>query len=213
MSRIITRFLIIVATATAICVVAVLLYKKQDFSEAAWAILAAALAVITSAISAWNAQRVVELEEDRLRPYPYPCFDTTSRYGLILLRVRNSGQSTAYKIKLKMNKPLLDSKGKEIKFGNSEETSIIPVLFPGHSISKTVDGHVDFYGMQESHKYTGEIEFQDAQGKVYRHEFILDAEMYKNTPLYSEEQLKTAFELQKIPGELVKINRNLGKMK
>ena len=215
MSRITTRIFLGITLILAIGIAYFSLTSIQTSTDAAWATLAAALAVVTAMISAWGAQRVVELEEDKQRPYPYPCFDIASRYGLMLLRVINTGGGTAHNISLSWDKPLLSSKGISISFSPDRGTPEIPILMPEQSIAKTVDGHIEFFGMKGNHEYSGVIHFSDASGKRYKHRFILDAEMYKDTPLYSDEELKTHFELQKIPEEIGKIRKelsNLGRM-
>ena len=63
-----------------------------------WATLTAVLAVIAAVISAWPALRVLEIQEDSLRPRPTPYFDLTSRYGLLLLRVKNLGNYILYSL-------------------------------------------------------------------------------------------------------------------
>jgi len=212
MSRITTRIFLGISLILAMGVAYFSLTSIKTPTDAAWATLAAALAVVTSMISAWSAQRVVELEEDKQRPYPYPCFDTTSRYGLMLLRVINTGGGAAHNISLIWDKPLKNAKGEDIRFSPDRDTAEIPVLLPGQSIAKTVDGHIGFFGMNTRHEYSGSILFTDASGKKYKKRFVLDAEMYKDTPLYSEEELKTHYELQKIPDELGKMRKELANL-
>lgn len=181
-------------------------------SDATWAVLAAALAVVTSIISAWGALRVIELEEDKLCPNPYPHFDTTSRYGLMLLRVTNSGGGAAYNIDLIWDEQLVNSRGEIIRYSPDRKSPEIPVLLPGESVSKTVDGYIQFFGMQKRHEYSGDVKFTDGKGRKFKRRFVLDAEMYKGTPYYSEEELKTHYELQKLPSELQKLTSEVTKL-
>ncbi len=199
MSRITTRLLLAFAIFISIIVTAIALKPALDGKEAAWAVIAASLAVITSVVSSWNAQRVVELEEDKQLPYPYPYFDLKSRYGLILLRVTNFGQSAAHNIKINFDIELIDHKGKSITFISGDGDSKIPILLPQQSLSKTIDGHVDFFKQKKVQNYTGTIKFENSSGKRMEHPFIIDAEMYAETPTYDKEDLKTHYELQKIP--------------
>ena len=199
MSRRTTRVLLALAVFIAIIVTAISLKSALAGTEAAWAIIAASLAVITSVVSSWNAQRVVELEEDRQLPYPYPYFDVKSRYGLILLRVTNFGHSAAHNIKIEFDNELFDHRGRSVNFISKDGKSNIPILLPQQSVSKTVDGHVDFFKQQKVQNYTGTIKFENASGKKMEHPFIIDAEMYAETPTYDKEDLKTHYELQKIP--------------
>lgn len=213
MSRFTTRLLLAFAISISIIVTAIALKSAVDGKEAAWAVIAASLAVITAVVSSWNAQRVVELEEDRQLPYPYPYFDVKSRYGLILLRVTNFGQSAAHNIKIEFDNELIDHKGKSINFISGDGDSNIPILLPQQSISKTVDGHVDFFEQNKVQNYTGTIKFENASGKKMKHPFIIDAEMYAETPTYDKEDLKTHYELQKIPKAIEELSNILKSLK
>lgn len=175
----------------------------------AWATLAAALAVITSMVSAWGAQRVMELEEARMSPYPYPQFDTKSRYGLLLLKITNYGGGAAHSVRLIWDNPLKNSNGKSIDFSNSEGSENLSVLLPNQHISKIVDGTVGFFSVPGPHLYRGTVEFEDGAGKKRSHKFHLDAECLMGTPTYDEEGPKTHYELQKLPGELEKLRKSI----
>lgn len=180
-----------------------------DGQKEAWATLAAALAVVTSMVSAWGAQRVVELEEARMSPYPYPQFDVKSRYGLLLLKITNFGGSTAHDVKLEWDKPLKNSHGNTVDFISSDESESLAILLPNQHISKIVDGQIEFFSVAGPHLYTGTLRFKDCLGKERRHKFYLDADCLKGTPTYDEEGLKTHYELQKLPGELEKLRKSI----
>ena len=197
----------------------------------AWATLAAALAVITSMVSAWGAQRVVELEEARMSPYPYPQFDTKSRYGLLLLKITNFGGGAAHNVRLiwdkplknsngntseprfveavSWDKPLKNSNGNTIDFSNSEESENLSILLPNQHISRIVDGLVGFFSVASPHLYSGTVEFKDGAGKKRNHKFHLDADCLKGTPMHDEEGPKTHYELQKLPDELAKLRKSI----
>jgi len=214
MSPITTRLflgftLLLALAAGAFSIQAIIADQKE-----AWATLAAVLAVVTSMISAWGAQRVVELEEDKQAPYPYLQFDASSRYGLLLLRITNFGGSAAHSVKINWDSPLKNSDGRSIDFSDGSESSTLSVLLPGQHISKIVDGHVQFFSVPGPHIYSGEIEFRDSNSKKRSHRFFLDAESLKGTPTYDEESLKTHYELQKLPEKidlLCKVVEKIGK--
>jgi hypothetical protein len=212
MSRLTTRVFLGLALILAVGVAFVSLNAALDGKDSAWAALAAALAVITSMVSAWGAQRVVELEEDKMMPFPYPQFDVTSRYGLMLLKMTNFGGSAAHHIRIVWDEPLTNSKGVEVKFAPDTESNVIPVLVPGQHVSKIVDGHIEFFAAKHAHTYRGRIEYQDSTGAQRNHPFMLDAEAYKGAPLYDEESLKTHHELQKLPDYFQKLNTQITKI-
>lgn len=213
MSRLTTRVLLGLSLILAIGVGWLSFGSIDGVDPSPWATLAAALAVVTAVISAWGAQRVVELEEDKQRPYAFPYFDTTSRYGLILFRVANSGGSAAHNIKMKWEEPLLDSKSNEVRFSPTRDDMQIPILFPGQSLARIVDGHVQFFGMDRRHEYRGTISFEDSRGRTFSQPFVMDAEMYRETPSYEREDIKTHFELQKIPSAVQKVENELKRIR
>lgn len=213
MSRITTRIFLGLALLLAIAVVSAVLSKSNADVASVGASIAGALAVVTAVVSAWGAQRVVELEEDRQKPYPYPSFDLSSRYGLVLFRVENSGGSAAHGISIEWKGQPLATDGKEIRFSPEGEEIQIPVLLPSQSISKMVNGHIEFFQPGQKHQYSGTIAFKDPFGRKYSHEFKMDAEMYRGTPTHSEEEIKTHFELQKIPKHLENLEGELKKIR
>jgi hypothetical protein len=193
MSPITTRIFLGISLLLAIGTAYFSLKGISDGQKEAWATLAAALAVITSMVSAWGTQRVVELEESRLSPYPYPQFDAKSRYGLLLLKITNFGGGAAHSVRLIWDKPLKSSDGRLIDFSNLEETENLSVLLPNQHISKIVDGTAIFFSTPGPHHYSGTIEFKDGSGNKRSHKFHLDAECLRNSPRYDEEGLKTHY--------------------
>jgi len=214
LSRITTRIFLGLALLLALTVIGVVISQSSSNIATVGATLAAALAVVTAVVSAWGAQRVVELEEDRQRPYPYPSFDLSSRYGLVLFRIENSGGSAAHDISIVWSgDSLTNSAGNEVRFSDNNEGIQIPVLLPSQSISKMVDGNIEFFKSEHKHQYSGVIKFQDSAGRKYSHQFKMDAGMYLGTPTHSEEEIKTQFELQKIPEHLKNIEGVLNKIR
>jgi hypothetical protein len=213
MSRITTRIFLGIALILAVVVVGLVLLRIGPDVDSVGATIAGALAVITAVISAFGAQRVVELEEDRQKPYPYPSFDLSSRFGLVLFRIENSGESAAHDISIQWSGEPLSSEGKEVRFSPDGDKVQVPVLLPGQAISKLVDGHVQFFQSGRKHQYAGKISFKDAHGRKYSHDFRMDAGMYLGTPSHPEEAIKTHFELQKIPEHLAKLEAELKRIR
>lgn len=218
MSPLTTRFFLGLTLLLAVAAAVFSISGIQAGQKEAWATLAASLAVVTSMVSAWGAQRVVELEEQRLEPYPYPQFDATSRYGLMLLKITNFGGGAAHNIKLIWDKPLKNSHGQKVGFAQDATSGELSILLPGQHISKIVDGHVQLFQLEGPHIYSGVIEYEDSKGKRRHHKFLLDAEAYKGSPLYDDESINTHHELQKLPerlqalcNEVKKIGQQLGR--
>jgi hypothetical protein len=175
-------------------------------------VAAAALAVITSVISAWSSRRTLELQEDAQKPNVYPSFDLHSRHQVALLRVSNAGATAAYNISLDWNTDLTNSNGNKIGFFKADNIPAIPVLLPHESITQFIDVHHSFIGRHPKHEYRGKISFEDAGKRKYIRDFQLDARPYAMTPSYDKEDSRTHYQLQKIPEELGKIRDLLQKL-
>ncbi len=78
------------------------------------ATLTGLLAVIAAIIAALPALRILELQEDALRPRPTHYFDLTSRYGLLQLRIKNLGAGVAYDVVLDWKEHPVDHKGNQV---------------------------------------------------------------------------------------------------
>lgn len=207
--RLLTRVILVISFIMATIAVIFALYSLGISDPTSWAVVAAALAVVTSIISSWIAQRGFELELDSEKPYPYPIIDITSRFGIMQLKVKNFGGSVARNISIRWDKPLVNSKEEPIVFTKNNEFPDIPVLMPGDSISVKIDLSLHLFKKFEDINYTGKIYFEDASGKKKSHNFFLSIEQYRETLSFSEEEPKTHHELQKLPDEISKLSNKL----
>jgi hypothetical protein len=209
MARITARIILALSLLISIAVI-IFAFSALGFDDpVAWAAVAAALAVLTSVISSWVAQRSLELQQDAQKPYPYPSIDVTSRYGLAQLRVTNYGGSTAHNIYIKWDKPLLNSKEEPVRFTTQVGAPEISVLMPNESISILIDGSLQLFQKYQDMDYTGQIEFKDAAKRTLRHPFYLSIEKYRKSLTFAQEDVKTHHELQKLPGEMQKLHTEL----
>lgn len=214
--RLLLRIMYLFIFAVSIFVIVNAIKLMGVYKSGAWSSIAASLAVITAVISAWNAQKIIESQEDSQRPYPYLLFDISSRYMLVQLVMKNFGGSPAYDIEISWDKPLLNSSGKQISFGvNNKHNIDIPFLFQGEKISVLVDGANNIFGKykEKDLNYSGFITFKDSTGQQIKYCFYLSLEKYRNNLTYSEEGLKTDVELQKIPTAINNIQKELKKIK
>jgi hypothetical protein len=124
-----------------------------------WATLAALLAVIAAVIAVLPALRVLEIQEDVLRPRPTPYFDLTSRYNLLQLRVKNLGAGVAYDIKLKWKTRPINHKGDEV-----QSLDHISILLPQESVSTLIGASIDVVRKLSDTRFEGECHFKDASG-------------------------------------------------
>ncbi|HLI79834.1 MAG TPA: hypothetical protein VKV03_07620 [Candidatus Binataceae bacterium] len=171
--------------------------------------LAGALAVLASVISGWIATRVVELQEDTQKPYPYPYFDVRSRTGLLLVVIKNFGGSSAHDVCVEWDDPPIDMHGKPIVFGNN---GIVPVLLPNETISAIVDGTIQYFGRNERHDYGGYVKYANASGRSQQIRFVASAEKFARTPRLEDEVTLTYEKLQALPDLLKEISRNIEKV-
>lgn len=110
---------------------------------------------------------------------------------MVFLKVSNIGATPAYGVSFSWDRPLVNLKGEQVSF-SSGEASKIAILYPSQSISKTVNEHEGFFKTEGSHQYTGTIEFQNAQNRQFNASFILDGDVYLDTPLYETDELRVA---------------------
>jgi hypothetical protein len=164
-------------------------------------IIAGALAVLTSVISAGAAISVVKLTEDQLKPYPYHFIDARSRTGLIQLSVTNFGGSTAHDVRLQWKQPLLKSNGNKVSLGPRD---YIPVLLPKETMRFLVDGAIEFYAKSKEHNYSGQVEFRNSSGRRFRHPFSVSAEQFRGSLIHDDEMSQTH-------GKAASTTKNLGR--
>ena len=206
-ARNVVRALLLVAVVIAVVVSTTALLERGGRSSEAWAAFAAGLAVLAAVISAWTGQRVLELQEDALEPYPYPSIDARSRYQLVQFRITNYGGSQARDIEVKWEKALKDVDGEIVTLGVSEER--IPVLLPGEVASVVLGVTHRFYSEDSDTTCSGTIQFKTASGRKRSHDFMISGEHERRALTFYEEAPKTHYELQKLPRELEKIRDQL----
>ncbi len=189
------------------CVTLAALLLHGPKEKETWSTLAALLAVIAAVIAVLPALRVLELQEDSLRPRPTPYFDLTSRYDLLQLRVKNCGASVAYDVELKWKTRPVDHKEIEI-----QSLDHISVLLPQESVSTLVGASHEFVRKLADTRFAGECHYKDSSGKRLCHDFICSVDASQRQLLHDHEMPKTLRELQDIPKELARIAEYLEKI-
>ena len=212
-SRVFVRILIVVVGVVPWIALGLALFTLKSIPVATLTTIAAAAAVTASVVSAWNGQRVTELQQEAQRPYPYPSIDASSRYQLLQLRVTNLGGTAAHDISLEWEDRPLDFRGRPIGFSSGSGASEIAVLLPGHSVSTPINTDSEFFKKYENANYEGEITFKDASGKRAQHKFFMSAEQYRQATGYEEEEPRTLHELQNIPKELKNLTQEVTRLR
>jgi hypothetical protein len=172
-------------------------------------VFAGSAAILSAAISATIAFRSAELTEERLRPYPYPYIDTSSRYSLAQLRIRNVGGTAAHRVYLEWTGSSVPRLHKERDgsvvplLANGKENAIA-VLLPYDSLAQALDvpDKIAEQAKARGQEWKGYVNFRDSRGQKHRHPFILDVTNLRHGLLYDNEEPKTMYELQKLPEEI-----------
>ena len=193
--------LIIVALA---CLALAAFILKAPREKETWAALTGVLAVIAAIIAASPALRMLEIQEDAMRPRPTPYFDLTSRYSLLQLRVKNLGGGVAYGIQLNWKTHPINYKGEK-----ADNVDHISVLLPQESASTLIGTSVEFVKKLSNSQFEGECLCRDATGKKYRQKFICSVDGSQKQLVHDDELPKTLYELQKLPEQLNRIAKVL----
>lgn len=210
--RVLVRIVLGTAVLLAAAALVVVLWRLGPSDPGGWATVAAALAVLTSVIGSWTAQRVLELEEDKQRPQPDLRFDLESREILLLLRLTNSGGSPAFSLSIVWEEPALFISDKiphgsrEAHFSSTQPE--VPVLQPGESLALAVAPSAEFLAAPRR-IYAGTIYFNDSSGRKGSTRFQLSVEHYRFALRHDTEERITHRKIQEIPGELAGISKAL----
>jgi hypothetical protein len=194
-----------IVLVTCITLVALLLHGPKE--KETWSTLAGLLAVIAAVIAVLPALRVLEIQEDALRPRPTPYFDLTSRYDLLQLRVKNLGAGVAYDVQLTWKTHPVDHEGNEVR-----SLDRISVLLPGKSVSTLIGASHDTVKLFADTQFEGECRYKDSTGKGLRQNFIWSVDASQKQLLHENELPKTLRELQDVPKELARIAEQLEKL-
>ena len=204
--RTLARISLVLVFVACVTLAGFLLHETKE--KETWATLTGLLAVIAAVISVLPALRVLEIQEDILRPRPTPYFDLSSRYGLLQLRVKNIGGGVAYDIELHWKAHPVDHEGNKV-------TSLdkICVLLPQESASTLVGVSTHIVKELSQARFEGECWYKDSTGKKYRQNFVCSVDANQKQLLHDNELPKTLSELQEVPKELARIADQLEKFK
>jgi hypothetical protein len=195
------------ASMLVVLAVAVASVQKLGAADpAAWATLAAVLAVVAAVASAWTSQRVLELQEDAQQPNPAVVLDLRSRYQLAQFRITNHGGAAAHNVRITWQRQLRDADGNDVLLGRDVP---IPVIPQGESATVGMGVSNDFIRAHADTTCGGIISFANASGRRFARPFVVSAEHERIALVHSEETPKTQFELQKIPKELERVAREI----
>jgi len=200
--KLFTQFLLVLTLCLSLAIFLAALNVIGPGKVEAWAVLVAVLAVISSIISAWSSYSVVDLQREALKPHVTVSYDFESRFGLALLRMKNTGGTPAINIQINWNNKLKNHKEKEVDFTSPNSNSEVVYLANGEAIYKIIDSDFRFFERYTDTTISGNISYQDLKGNDLKTSFQVSAEHLRGSPNYSNEELKTNYEIQKIPKSL-----------
>lgn len=142
--------------------------------------------------------------------------DFGSRYGLLILKVTNLGDKTAYDIKISWNQPLKNHKGENIStLGETENQMNIPVLQKGQELKIIIDEVSAFFEKYSDSElaFDGDIRFKLSKNSICNlsQGFSLNLIPFRKTLYHESEQIKGFYELQKLPKKLDELIKEIKK--
>ncbi len=204
--RILFRTMFGASIFVALAVAVASVWKLGWIEPAAWATVAAALAVVAAVASAWTSQRVLELQEDAQQPNPTPVIDVRRRYGLSQFRITNHGGSEAREVRIDWDEPLRDADGKDVLLGRDLP---IPVIPAGESSSVMMGASHRLFNAHADTTRHGTIRYKNGSGREFAVRFMVSAEHERAGLVHDAEEPKTLYELQKLPDELARVAKQV----
>lgn len=198
-SRCIVRIFLV--TALAITTALILLNKKDMISPI--------LLVLSTAISIYTAQKIIEKEEDDKFPLVELRLDFSKRYGLVLFELLNRGKTNAYDIEITfVDNPVKKDKS-VVRFGREDKPYYIPILMSGESLYFTWDTSHELIKLFPQ-ELEGTIVYFDSR-KSYRtklsNEIYVSLKSYEHEVYYKDEMQKAYYEIQQIPKKLEELSK------
>ena len=192
--RILWRVLYVAAGGISIAICLFVLTTQGFLDSAAWATLAAALAVLAAIASAWTSQRQLELQEDAVQPALLPSIDVRSRTNLAQFKIANHGGSHAYDVTVEWSRPLPGRDGKPVSLGATP----IPMIPKGESASVLITSSHDLISKHEDTTFTGRIRFKNVQGRPFSETFTVTAEHERNAMVLVTDDQEVKQDVKKI---------------
>ncbi|MES2390018.1 MAG: hypothetical protein V4555_00145 [Acidobacteriota bacterium] len=192
------KICLVVTLVACLCLAGFILHGPKE--KETWSTLTGVLAVIAAGIAVLPALRILEIQEDALRPRPTPYFDLTSRYDLLQLRVKNLGGGVAYDVRLHWKHRPTDHMGNPVV-----SLDRIATLLPQESVSTLVGVSSTIVRELSDSRFEGVCRCKDASGRTHRATFVCSLDANQKQLLHDNELPKTLRELQDIPKELSRI--------
>jgi hypothetical protein len=178
-----------------------------------WDTTTAALSLLIANVSAWVAYETFRRQDEARRPQLTLSIDSDSRYSLIQLVCRNSGEMPAYNIEIIWNNAMINHEGKPTRFNYSGIGPEIVVLNSKEEAYTWVTSDIKFYDSKSNFdmSYSGLITFQESLNskKRFSQAFAFSLQHNRRKLSAIKEEMQTMRELQKLPDRLEGISKEL----
>ncbi|MCF2491496.1 hypothetical protein [Dyadobacter sp. CY347] len=184
-----------------------------SLSEGKYEVCAAALAVIVSVLASGFAYEVVYEAKASQRPVLSVEFDSTERYMIWQLLVKNMGGSTAYNIRIEWLETSVNDELRTIKPKDRDGDVVCFSKITGHDVIVSLPKNAtfaiwvdEFYSFLDANKpasFLARLTFQhQIRGGEVREVFVPISLGHGRVLTYINEVRRTEFELQKLPKAL-----------
>ena len=201
------RATLVAAGVLSLLICGAALLRQGPVDPAAWATVAAALAVLAAIASAWTSQRVLEMQEDALEPSLLPALDLRSRTNLAQFKITNHGGSHAYEVALEWDRPLLGLDGGPVTLG----VKPIPMIPKGESASVLVNSSHELIAKTPDTTFSGTIAFRNSRGRRFSERFTVSAEHERNAMVLATDEQERHQNIEKIRAALEDMAKSLGR--
>ena len=163
--RRLVEFLIVFSVALAAIASLAAFYIKGLRAAEAWAVVAGALAVITSALSAWAAHRMVVMQDEARQPEVRVQLETIDLGGGKDLNLTNAGSMTAWNISVAWEKPV-DAENP----GSGDQQ--VGHLLPGEEWGCRLPRH--FAGNDQEFEAKASVQWENESGRRFKCSFVAE---------------------------------------
>ncbi|WP_239492719.1 hypothetical protein [Luteitalea sp. TBR-22] len=152
----------------------------------------------TASIAALVTMETVAIHRDQMQPAVHVVLDTYSRYGLSVLRLVNTGGGVARNVRVEWRVPLVVA-GKP---ADRLFCQPVPAILPGRDTHVLVGASHSVVTGNSDRAVSGTTFWEDSSGQQHVQTFQIDTEVLLRALSYDNEEVRTGYELQKIPGVL-----------
>lgn len=206
------KFLFLFFILASVVLVVISVHQKE------WGTATASLSLIIAIISAWIAFETFRTMEDQKQPLLTITPDFNNRYNIFQLRLRNHGQYSSYNVKIDWNNYPTNPKGEKVTFNSWKSSDYEAYVLNGkEETSVFIDSTLSFFERYKDKDlyFSGFISYslskESKTRKTESFEFSLDH--YLKSLSYEKEEVKTYFELQRIPIKLEEIKKEISMLR